>query len=356
MTLVHIEVEAFRNLRRVTLTLDPHVNLIYGDNASGKTSLLESIHVLARGRSFTRVRSDQLIGRGKHGFVLGARIKVGSHVAWLGMERTRGGTRVRLDGRAVETLSEIAWLLPIHTINTESHRLVVSGPKERRSALDWGVFHVEQNYQDCWRRFYQALRQRNAALQARDSRLAMAWEPDLVTGAEAVDTSRRGYLDTLWPAWHGFMTDWLPELDLRWVFYSGWPQESALREILAQARPREIERGHTIYGPHRGDLRFTVDGVDAGQRLSRGQQKLVVIAFRLAQAAVTARSGRQRPILLVDDLAAELDLGRRERVLGALLLMDAQVFLTALTREDLRLTGCAHQVFHVEQGTYCKMV
>lgn len=351
MTLAHIEVAAFRNLSGVTLSLDPHVNFIYGANASGKTSLLESIHVLARGRGFTGVRSDQLIQRGNLGFILGARITVGDHTTWLGMERTPGKTRVRLDGRNVETLSEIAWLLPIHTINTASHRLVVSGPKERRSALDWGVFHVEQNYQDRWRRYYQALRQRNAALQARDSRLARAWESDLVAGADAVDRSRRAYLDTLWPAWHRFMTDWLPELDLRWVFYSGWPQES-LREALAKARQREMERGHTIYGPHRGDLRFIVDGVDASQCLSRGQQKLVVIGFRLAQAGVTAISGRQRPILLVDDLAAELDAARREQVLGALLGMDAQLLLTALAQEDLKFTGCVPRVFHVEQGVY----
>ncbi|MDN5869282.1 MAG: DNA replication/repair protein RecF [Nitrococcus sp.] len=356
MTIVQLEVEGFRNLRGVSLALDPQVNLIYGDNASGKTSLLESIHVLARGRSFKRARSEQLIQRGKRRFVLGARIKVDGHSAWLGMERTAGRTRVRVDGRTAESLSETAWLLPIHAINTESHRLLIGGPRERRSALDWGVFHVEQNYRDRWRRFYQALRQRNAALQAGDSRLARAWEPELVAGAEGVDTSRRVYLETLWPEWHRLMTDWMPELALHWEFHSGWPRNSTLGALLGEARAREIERGHTIYGPHRGDLRFIVEGIDAGQYLSRGQQKLAVIAFWLAQAALTARGGRQRPILLVDDLAAELDVGRRERVLGGLLGMDAQLLLTALTREDLRLISCIPRVFHVEQGSYCKMV
>jgi DNA replication and repair protein RecF len=253
-------------------------------------------------------------------------------------------------------LSEIAWLLPIHIINTESQRLFTEGPKERRSVLDWGVFHVEPGYQEHWRRFQRALRQRNAALQGGDAKLARAWESDLVAAAEAVDTNRRLYLDALYPHWQSLVRDWLPGLALRWAFRSGWPHGPSLQAILEQDRAREIERGHTIHGPHRADLRFILDDTDAVQRLSRGQQKLAVIALRLAQAELTAKSGSQRSVILIDDLAAELDVGRRERVLTALLRMDAQLLLTALSRDGLRLPSNTLRVFHVEQGCYCEMV
>lgn len=356
MTLARIEVEAFRNLQGVVLTVDPRVNLIWGENASGKTSLLEAIHLLARGRSFTRVRSDQLIQHGSRASTVGAAIQVGARKAWVGIERTPGRTRVRLDGRDVSSLSEIAWLLPIHVINTESQRLFTEGPKERRSVLDWGVFHVEPSYQDRWRRFQRALRQRNAALQSGAAKLARAWEPDLVAAAEAVDASRRLYLDALWPLWQSLVRDWLPELELRWAFRSGWSRGGSLQAILEQTRAQEIERGHTIHGPHRADLRFILGDVDAVQRLSRGQQKLAVIALRLAQAGLTAQAGCQRPLILVDDLAAELDAGRRQRVLATLLRMDVQLLLTALSRDELRLPDNILRVFHVEQGRYCEMV
>lgn len=356
MTLVRIEAEGFRNLRSIALALDPRANFIWGDNASGKTSLLEAIHLLARGRSFARVRTDQLIRHGRQVFTLGAAIQAGPHKVWVGMERTRGRTRVRLDGRDVSSLSEIAWLLPVHVINTESQRLFTGGPQERRSLLDWGVFHVEPSYQKQWRRFQRALRQRNAALQSGDARLARAWAPDLLAAAEAVDVSRRAYLAALWPHWQPLIGDWLPELDLRWDFRSGWPQGSSLQMALEQARAQEMERGHTIHGPHRADLRFTLHGADAAQCLSRGQQKLAAIALRLAQGMFTAKSGHQRPLILIDDLAAELDSKRRERVLAALLRMDAQFLLTALSRDELKLPSNALRVFHVEQGCYHEMV
>ncbi|HET8701260.1 MAG TPA: DNA replication/repair protein RecF, partial [Nitrococcus sp.] len=338
------------------LALDPRVNLIWGKNASGKTSLLEAVHLLARGRSFTRTRPDHLIQHGSHAFILRAGIQTSTHKAWIGMERVPGRTRVRLDERDVSSLSEIAWLLPIHTLNTESQRLFTEGPKERRSTLDWGVFHVESDYPEHWRRFRRALQQRNAALQAGDARVIRAWEPDLAAAAAAVDTSRRIYLEALWPFWQSLIKDWLPQLDLYWVFRSGWPEGECLPAILEQARAQELERGHTLYGPHRADLRFMLDNIDAVQRLSRGQQKLVVIALRLAQAELTAKSGRQRPLILVDDLAAELDAERREQVLAALLRMDVQLLLTALSRNELQLPKGALNVFHVEQGCYREMI
>ncbi|MCO6441983.1 MAG: DNA replication/repair protein RecF [Nitrococcus mobilis] len=357
MTLARIEVEAFRNLRGVALTPDPRVNLIWGNNASGKTSLLEAIHWLARGRSFLRVHPDQLIRHGCRAFTLGASIQVCARTAWLGMERASGRTRVRFNGQDIWNLSEIAWLLPIHVINTESQRLFVGAPQARRSLLDWGVFHVEQCYQGHWRRYQRALRQRNAALRSGNPRLVRAWEPDLVAAAETVDSSRRRYLTALGPHWQAFIEDWLPELELHWDFQSGWPRRDDLQGVLAQARGRELERGHTLYGPHRGDLRFIAGDVEAAQRLSRGQQKLAAIALRLAQAELISKSGRQRPIILIDDLAAELDAERRERVLAGLLRMDAQLLLTALSRNELVLPdNRGFRVFHVEQGCYCEMV
>ncbi len=357
MTLARIEVEAFRNLQGVALTPDPRINLIWGDNASGKTSLLEAVHWLARGRSFLRVPSDQLIREGRRAFTLGASVKVKARTAWLGMERTPGRTRVRFNGQDIWNLSAIAWLLPIYIVNTESQRLFVGAPQDRRSLLDWGVFHVEQSFQNYWRRYRRALRQRNAALRSGNRQLARVWEPDLVAAAETVDIMRRRYLTALEPLWSAFAEDWLPGLEVHWDFRSGWPRRDALESALAQARDREFERGYTLYGPHRGDLRFITGDVEAAQRLSRGQQKLAAIALQLAQAKLASKSGRQRPIILVDDLAAELDGERRERVLSGLLHMDAQLLLTALTRSELVLPcGVGLRVFHVKQGRYCEMV
>ena len=356
MTLVRIEVEGFRNLQRQVLSFESGVNLFWGDNGSGKTSLLEAIYFLARGRSFKRARSDQLIQNGCQSLTLAARIEASGQVVRLAMQRTAGRTRVRLAGREIWSLSEIAWLLPIHLINTESQRVFGGAPQERRSLIDWGLFHVEQGYQEHWRRFQRALKQRNAAIQSGDPVLAKAWEANLVAAGEAVDDSRRRYLDALSPYWRYLADDWLPGAQMHWEFHSGWPQRGGLRMALSEARAREMERGHTLHGPHRSDLRFRARGVDAAQHLSGGQQKLAAIAFRLAQAELTGKRGVQRPIILFDDLGAELDAGSRGQVLERLQGIDAQIFLTALSRGELALTDSSVRVFHVEQGRYCSMV
>lgn len=356
MTLVRIEVEGFRNLQRDALSFASGVNLLWGDNGSGKTSLLEAIHFLARGRSFKRVRSDQLIQKGCRSFNLGANLEVGTQLVRLAMQRTAGRTRVRLAGRDVWSLSEIAWLLPVHVINTESQRVFGGAPQERRSLIDWGLFHVEHGFQEHWRRFQRALKQRNAAMQSGDSAVAKAWETNLVAAGEAVDVCRRRYLDSLWPYWRRLADDWLPGAELHWEFHSGWPRRVDLQSALSEGRTREMERGHTIHGPHRSDLRFTAGGVDAAQQLSGGQQKLAAIALRLAQAELTAKRGGQRPIILLDDLGAELDAASRGWVLEKLRRMDAQILLTALSRGELALTDTSIRVFHVEQGRYCSMV
>lgn len=356
MSLACIEVKGFRNLQEALLRLDPKVNLLWGGNASGKTSLLEAIYTLARGRSFSHVPLNQLIQDGSDAFTLVGEVTRDLYNVRVGMKRIPGRTRVRLDGRNIARLSEVAQLLPIYVINTQSQRILTGGPKERRNLLDWGAFHVEQAYRDHWRRFQRALRQRNAALQSGNLKLVCAWEPDFVAAAEAIDAGRRSYLEALWPYWQSLVGQWLPGVELRWTLRSGWPQSRILQTLLEQTRIQEMERGHTVYGPHRADLRFVLGGVDAVQRLSRGQQKLAVIALRLAQADLTSQSSHQHPIILVDDLAAELHGCHRERVLNVLLRMDAQLLLTALHQHQLSLSCRLGRVFHVEQGRCREMV
>lgn len=356
MSLARIEVDAFRNLRKVDLTLDSRLNFIWGANASGKTSLLEAIHLLARGRGYTKARPDDLIQRGRDAFRLGAGIRIAKGEAWLGMERSLRQTRVRFDGCAVSSLSEIAWLLPVHVINTESQRLFTEGPQERRSVLDWGVFHVEHGYRIPWRRYQRALRQRNRAIRLGDQYLARAWEPDMIAAAESVDASRRHYLQALLPYWQEFVKQWLPHQDLHWSLRSGWLANCTPHETLERTRAQEMERGHTLYGPHRADLRFLLGDVTASAHLSRSQQKLVVIALRLAQARLAAIRGPQRPLILIDDLAAELDAERREYVMSALPRLDAQLLVTMLARDELVLPGVIARMFHVEQGRYREVI
>lgn len=352
MSLTRFEVRGFRNLEAAELEFAPGVNVIHGRNAAGKTSLLEAIHFLARARSFATGRVARLVRRGSmEGLLVRGDIDARGESHRLGIAWEEGRLRVRMDGADVGALSDCAWLLPVQVINTETQRLLTEGPAERRSFVNWGVFHVEHAFRVSWRRYQRALRQRNAALRAGDLRVAGAWEPELEVAALAVDRGRRDFLGALSAPFERRMGEWLPGLDVQWRYRRGWPEEAGLRETLAAARPREAEQGYTLYGPHRMELRLLADGVEAAWRLSRGQQKLLVMGLRLTQVEQLSRLGAARPLLLVDDLPAELDAGRRAMVLDVLLALEAQIFITAIERSDLPPLPDA-RVFHVEQGRY----
>ena len=164
MSLRRLEVRDFRCIAATDLEFDGRCNLISGANASGKTSLLEAIFFLGRGRSFRTARNETLIRKGADELLLTGRFEAGGSVRPVGVRYSREGFEARAAGNRIGSLAELATILPVQAIDPEVHRLVEEGPQERRRYLDWGVFHVEPRFVEQWRRYQRALKQRNAAL------------------------------------------------------------------------------------------------------------------------------------------------------------------------------------------------
>ncbi len=347
--LVQLNWQAFRHLKTGAIQPGQHLNVIHGRNAAGKTSLLEAIHFLARARSFLTHRSAQLIHRQANQVIVGGSIHVSGAAHRLGIQHGEGETRVRLDGQDIHALSESAWLLPIQVINTEAQRLLTDSPEVRRAFLNWGVFHVEPSYRALWRRYQKALKQRNAALRTGDNKLAAVWEPEMATAGDHVHERRKEFLRVVLAAALDIASQWLPNVALNWRYRPGWPTDSSLAEILASAREREFTQGYSLYGPHRADFKLIADGIEAEKILSRGQQKLLVAALRLALIEYWGNHDMPRPVVLVDDLPAELDETHRSDLVKRLEAINAQVFVTAIEAKQLPDLSSAVW-FHVEQG------
>lgn len=355
MGLERLSVEGFRNLRDGPLPDFGRINGIVGANASGKTSLLEAIHVLARARSFRAARLDTVTCQSAEAFRLVAEVVTDRSRHRLGLERGRRQLRVRLDGHDVRVLSELARHLPVQLLNTDSQRLLQDGPVIRRQFLNWTTFHVEQRYREAWRRYERILRQRNAALRGPDRRLAPAWDNELVQAATQVSAMREALLGGLEPLLLPFLADWLPGVSVQLRYRAGWSRDRSFAEALQASRESERERGFTQVGPHRADLAIFANGVPARDWLSRGQQKILVIALLLAVTRRLQDEAPGDPILLVDDLAAELDGERRQQIVQAFLASGAQLFATATARDQLPL-GTDARWFHVEHGVLREMV
>lgn len=353
--LVSIDIENFRCIENAQLEFDPQGTGILGRNASGKTSLLEAIFFLGHGRSLRTNIRDKLIRRNSAFFRLVGTIDAPRGRLVAGTEYVDGRTNTRLAGQGVSSISEIAEILPIQLIDPGVHRLVEEGSARRRRLLDWGVFHVKQEFLSGWRRYQKALLQRNAALRAGEPEpILRAWEDQLGVYGEAVDEARRGYVEVLRPRFEDIAQRLLGEA-ATFDYRRGWPSDEPLQAALANRRVRDQQLRTTTAGPHRADLSFRIDGVSARDRVSRGQQKMLACALILAQVDVRARGAAVPTCLLLDDPAAELDVDNLGKLLEVIASTPAQLIVTSVT--DAGLAGInVRRRFHVEQGKFVPML
>ena len=355
MALETLNVQGFRCLHDIELELDPRLNLITGPNASGKTSLLESVFFLSRARSFRTSYLDQLIQDGESECVVSGKIQLVSRETPIGVRCSRRQTEARLDGAPVKSLAELAQALPVQVIDPEIHKLLEEGPARRRRFLDWGVFHVEPEFLDHWRRYQKALRQRNAALRRDLPRTSLKpWETALIESGNQVQAARRRHVDALLPlaAKHAeFLTD--EELDL--TLKAGWDESLTFAEALEKSWDRDRQYQATQVGPHRADFVLTLAGKRARNRVSRGQQKLLASATVLAQMTLLAAASNAPRILLLDDPAAELDSKHLERLLKVVTEQDNQLLITSLKSDFEGLSGQPKHI-QLEQGEVAKVI
>lgn len=359
MSIQRLRISQLRNIVEAELELG-RINLICGPNGSGKTSILEALFLLGSGRSFRATRLDPVINHDAQQCAVFAALadQDGGAPSTMGLSRHRdGGFEGKIQGQAVRSSADLARRLPVQLINSSTFDLLEGGPRVRRQFLDWGVFHVEHGFHRLWLDVHRSLRQRNSLLRhARIPREQLdAWNTRLAESAQHLDLLRRAYFDAFYPVFQSTLRE-LASMDGLEISYSrGWDRERDLLELLEQQLERDRERGHTQIGPHRADLRVRIRGLSAAEVLSRGQQKLVVCAMKLAQGRMFAGRGGHDCLFLVDDLPAELD-HRHRRVLCQLLgSLQCQVLVSCVDPADL--AGCWDQtpaeslkMFHVEQG------
>ena len=356
-----LQISHVRNLDAVRLEHLRRVNIFFGRNGSGKTSVLESIHLLGLARSFRGSSIKSLISHGQSACTVFGRLSSsdGPGLVSLGVRRsTAGEAQIKVAGRIVRTVAELAEELPILVINADSFDLLTGSPVARRQFLDWGVFHVEHQFFYQWQRYQRCIKQRNKLLRHGkiSPRELAVWTRDLAASGSAVTEFRRAYFNLLEPRFQAIMCQLSPALEgLELRFRQGWDQRLSYEEALEGSAASDIEQGYTHIGPQRADIKVMINGHPAADTLSRGQQKLVVCSLKLAQGQLMVEMGRRQCAYLVDDLPSELDRQHSMHVCSLLASMDAQVFITCVHREDVMAAWPDAgrddmAVFHVEQG------
>jgi DNA replication and repair protein RecF len=339
----------FRCLASAELSFCPENNLIYGPNASGKTSILEAVAYLGRGRSFRGASTRELIRHERDEFVLFGRADIGVREVSLGVRNSSSGLEVHADGEKKSSAAALAEALPLQVIDPDVHQLIAGGPEHRRRYVDWIAFHVEHGYLEQWRRFRRALKQRNAALRSGTNRQALAgWDQELAELGVDIDASRRRMLDITRPALEEAGESLLGS-SVDFEYQRGWAKDLSLAEALEGSVERDLQIGSTQAGPHRADIRLLHDERKARKLVSRGQQKLLACALILAAVEVVQTHLEKPLLLLLDDPTAELDGDSLVRLMAGVANLGCQVIATTL-EPDRVLFHEAPRLFHVEHG------
>lgn len=359
MWIRQLELQSFRNIANAKLELGERFNFLHGPNGAGKTAVLESVHALARGRSFRGHQPADLIRIGDPALYVRALLQ-DEHLGpqRVAVMRSRSGdAQVRINGESVRRMSLAAALLPIEVMVPATVDLVFGGPGVRRQWLDWGLFHVKHEYLGLQRRYVAALRQRNACLKAIGAgklpmQALIPWTTELADCGERIGEMRRDYLGALVEPFAGALNELSSGIRIELLYRQGWPEGTALDNQLSETAAREVKSGATGVGPHRADIEMSFAGMPCASTLSRGQAKIVASALILAQADLIRDHARRGSVFLIDDIGAELDEQHRSMLFAALRARDVQVIATSAERPGSAvLDQCpGRAVFHVEQG------
>ncbi|VAW65998.1 DNA recombination and repair protein RecF [hydrothermal vent metagenome] len=350
MGLSSLEINHFRNLQSVKIKPDADLNLIIGKNAAGKTSLLEAIFYLSYGRSFRSSQIKHLIAYDEASFRLICNLD--DTTTRIGLQRDFKEQTIRVNREPISRISELSTLLPVLVLHPDSHQLITAGPENRRQFMDWGVFHVEHHFIVSWKKYKKALSQRNAALRLQQpDKLCSLWNKELIEHALLIEKYRRTYLNEISEKVEQLSKELFPDILISLTYKRGWPDDIDFEDYLNQSLFKDRDKGFTQSGPHRADIKITVNGKSAQSSISRGQQKKLVSLLKIAQLSFFSKLSERRCILLYDDLPAELDESNQNKILSILSKLNIQLFVTAIERHQINYKNWkSHKVFHVEHG------
>ncbi|RUR12629.1 DNA replication/repair protein RecF [Legionella sp. km772] len=349
MILTDLKIHHLRAVDTAHLRLNPRFNFIIGPNGSGKTSILEALYLLSCGHSFRSREIVPIIAHEQDKLTVFAQ---GLDNKTVSIQKSKSlPTQIKLNNQFCSTTSQLAYALPCQIINSDIFQIIDATSSIRRSLLDWGLFHVKPNYLALWKEYRRVLKQRNALLKQSNSYdQFIPWDKQLSYLAEQLDNLRSAYFE-LWNKEFSQVLSSLTTTPCSIQYYKGWDKKQSgksLATLLAEHFHSDKQRQYTQFGAHHADLIIDSNAMKAKQALSRGQQKIILIALKLAQGRLL----KDNCLYLFDDLAAELDEPHQSRLINYLISHPGQYVVTATHYLPIEHSIAANekQLFAIDRG------
>lgn len=348
-----------QNLRNISLaTVSPSntLNVISGENGSGKSSFLEGLNLLATGRSFRTVDLQSLIKFDAPEFVVRGVVQHSSYsTSKIGIRLNRQKEKlIRVNGETVRASSELARQLPLKFMSPLEAELIEGSPGVRRKYLDWLMFHVKPSYLSELKQFKVALSNRNATLKNGDRKQEPYWRERVIHYSHTLSAATQ---DTM----NHFMeylnqeVRLLKSYKININYYRGWRNDAEISDLLAESLERDFRTTSTRIGFQRSDLKIRANDRPASGVMSRGQMKICALALQLAQIKYLREHCNIKCVVLIDDIVAELDEKNLCAVVEGFVNSDSQLFITSANEKLAELFktkfGNSLKLFHVEHGT-----
>ena len=311
MSLTKISINNFRCFKNVDLQLSPGINFFFGQNGSGKTSILESIFIFSSGKSFKSSNLASLVNYEHDKFVLKGFDNLKGYIVEIEKNKNKP-ISVLLNNKKITT-SKLMKEFPCTPIHNNTFSFADAPPDFRRKLLDRSIFISEKTFSECWFSYYRSLKQRNHILKNNRISDICIWNTKLSDEGFKLNNMRKNFfkktihefyylIDLIQP---NSVFDFFNLIEIS--FFQGWDENKDLNELLQENQAIDLKRKSTTKGPHKSDIKFLINNIDARQILSRGEQKFFSILWSCAQHEVLKKQFEIDAILIVDDISSELD-------------------------------------------------
>jgi len=366
MWIDNLTINHCRLLNDVNIRLCENFNIILGQNASGKTSLLESLSLLSSGKSFRTSHIKNVISHSESSILVSAGLISEKNKSQIGVEKSTTKTRIRINKQDIYSQAELSRYLPITIIHPESIDLIMGPPSFRRSFVDWIAFYISPDFHGKWKEYKHILKQRNLCLKDKKHRYALPkWTDELIQLQPSITQFRIDAIDLfnkelkkVSESLFGNDSSNPDRNAVNIIFQNGFPpdvdlDERTLKQFYTDKEEYDIRLKRTSAGVHRADIKIMLNGKPAIQAASRGQLKLLAITLLLTQNTTINTNNKEKGIIVIDDLAAELDSSNKEILLQYLATLNQQLIITTTTK--LNIKDSSSKLFHVKHGVFTEI-